>query len=161
MAASGVDFSLLSELAPVPTRVIPAFIAPPPAVTAPELSTELAAMRTTPHQAVRAGLDMLAGPRSARLSAFYDDSDRALAYLSEVIADYWNVALAPYWPRLKTLCDGDILHRARLLADGGVARLFADLHPGVFWRDDRLLVEQRHADRTDDLRGRGLLLTPS
>ncbi|HEV2786524.1 MAG TPA: helix-turn-helix domain-containing protein [Solirubrobacteraceae bacterium] len=58
------------------------------------------------------------------------------------------------------LLDADIAHRARRLARGGPADLFADLHPGVAWADDHLeVVSDREA--TIELNGRGLVLMPS
>ena len=51
-------------------------------------------------------------------------------------------------------------HRARRLAQGGPAALFADLHPGVTWADDHLDVASVR-DATIALGGRGLVIMPS
>ncbi|MGV9535289.1 DUF5937 family protein [Streptosporangium sandarakinum] len=158
LRAAGVDWGVLAELVPVPTRVIPAFVCPPPVTTAPGLDLELATMRATPPERVRADLAGMDGPR---LAALREDPARGLAELSEVIRAYWDVALAPYWPGIRTLLDGDILHRARLLAEGGVERLLNDLDPTVRWEDDALLVGHRHVSGGRRLGGRGLLLVPS
>ena len=37
----------------------------------------------------------------------------------------------PDWPRIRSLLEADLLYRSRLLSEGGVERLFADLHPDV------------------------------
>jgi DNA-binding transcriptional ArsR family regulator len=158
---AGVDWRLLSDLVPVPSHVVPGFIAPPQPVLVPDLDTELAALRAVPASAVRAGLAELLRSGSDRLDALDDDPVRGLAQLAETIRGYWEVALAPYWPRILTLLEGDILHRARLLAEGGAQRLFNDLDPAVSWEAARLRVGHRYVDGSVRLAGRGLMLAPS
>lgn len=58
------------------------------------------------------------------------------------------------------MLDADLAHRARRLTEGGPAALFADLHPMVRWRDDRLDVSTIF-DASVSLAGRGLVLVPS
>jgi DNA-binding transcriptional ArsR family regulator len=77
-----------------------------------------------------------------------------------MIRRYWALALEPYWPRMLTLLQGDVLHRARQLTAGGTTRLFSDLDRRVRWRDGVLRVAIR-TSRAVDLAGRGLLLVPS
>jgi hypothetical protein len=74
---------------------------------------------------------------------------------------YWELALAPYWPRMLTLVEGDVLHRARRLAGGGAQELFNDLDPAVTWDTDTLYAGHRHVSGSRALAGRGLLLVPS
>jgi DNA-binding transcriptional ArsR family regulator len=91
----------------------------------------------------------------------WDDPDQGLARLADEIREYWDAALAPYWPRIGALLDADVLYRARLLAEGGVARVFGDLTARVSWAGDTLRIRHRWAAGTRPLRGRGLLLVPS
>ncbi|WP_206066767.1 DUF5937 family protein [Nonomuraea composti] len=49
--------------------------------------------------------------------------------------------IAPHWPRVRAVLDADVTYRARQLAAGGAARLFADLHPDLHWHDGRLRLE--------------------
>ena len=80
--------------------------------------------------------------------------------LADAIEGFWNRAIEPAWPRIQAFLDADIAHRARRLAQGGPAALFADLHPGVVWGADHLdVVSDR--DATVELDGRGLVLLPS
>ena len=81
--------------------------------------------------------------------------------LADAMSAYWELLLAPLWPRMRMLCEADVMHRARQLATGGAEHLFNDLHPSVSWRDDRLLIDQLHVHGPRRLAGRGLLLTPS
>ncbi|MER5780525.1 helix-turn-helix domain-containing protein [Streptomyces mobaraensis] len=73
---------------------------------------------------------------------------------------YYDAAIAPYWPQLAAAAHADRTHRARVLADHGVERLLADLHPTLRWESPVL-----HAPCTLDidlrLGGRGVLLTPT
>lgn len=62
---------------------------------------------------------------------------------------------------IHAVLEADILHRARLLADGGTRALFAQLHPAVSWHPGgRLTVEIFYAAPVA-LDGLGLLLMPS
>lgn len=158
---AGLDWRLLSDLIPVPSHVLPGFLAPPQPTLVPDLDTELAAMRAVPAAQVRASLDGMPQPRPASLAVLDDDPPRGLARLAETVQAYWEAALAAYWPRILTLLEGEIFHRARLLAEGGAHRLLNDLDPAVTWDDDRLHVAHPYASGTVPLAGRGLLLAPS
>ncbi|MCP2343237.1 ArsR/SmtB family transcription factor [Actinomadura rupiterrae] len=147
----GVRLAPLLEL--IGPRVIAAFACPPPASPAPDLDLELAALRLQPHERVVRDRATLGLPPSS-------DPQADLDQLADTVAAFWDAALAPYWPRVRTLLDGDILYRARLLASGGAQRLFADLSPGVSWIGDGLRVP-RNSPGAVPLDGRGLLLVPS
>ncbi|MFC4907038.1 ArsR/SmtB family transcription factor [Actinomadura gamaensis] len=148
---AGTRLDPLLEL--IGPRLIAAFACPPPTSPAPDLALELAALRRQPHGRVADDRAALGLPPSSDPQA---DLDR----LADTVAEFWDVALAPYWPRVRTLLDGDILYRARLLASGGAHRLFADLSPGVTWMGDHLRVPRSRPGALA-LDGRGLLLVPS
>lgn len=84
--------------------------------------------------------------------------DRALR---SAIEAYWDVALAPYWPRLRALLDGEVLYRAKRLADSGASTLLNDLDSQVTWEDTTLRIAHPHVAKSLPLDGRGLLLAPS
>lgn len=74
----------------------------------------------------------------------------------------WQALIAADWPRLRALLEADIGYRSRQLADGGLERLLADLHPNVSWADGTLAVGTRSQDLlAQDLAGQGVLLMPS
>lgn len=158
---SGLDWRLLADLVPVPTVTIPAFVCPPPVTPSPDIDLELSTMRATPHDRVRDDLDRMTGPRTSRLAELHADPERGLARLADVIAAFWDTVLAPYWPRIASLLAGDVLYRARLLAEHGPGHLFNDLDPNVGWDGDTLTVSRRKAPKDATLDGRGLLLVPS
>jgi len=146
----GFDWRPLADL--VPERVIPGFVCPPPTTPVPDLAVELAALRATPPARIAselAAIPEITGPPPSP------------AALADVIAGYWERALAPFWPRLLRLLEADVLYRARRLTTGGAQALFADLNPAVRWADDRLYVSHRDVSARRGLRGKGLLLVPS
>lgn len=152
---------LLWLLVPPAPGYLPDFLTPPPAGPDPDLAGELATLRATPPEAVRAQLDLLPGPRPAALDALYADPVAGLARLAAEIEAYWRLAVAPDWPRIRAVLDADIFHRARRMAADGAAGLLNDLHERVRWEGDALLVSQRHCTAPDVPVGGGLVLVPS
>lgn len=158
-AIAGLDFWLLD--AALPDRGYcyrPDFIAPPPERPVAELAEELERVRATPREQVARELGW-AYPRGlpAGAQALLDDG---LDRLVEAMASYWDRALAPHWPALKTILEADIAARAARLAAGGPLSALSDLHPDVAWRDGALEV-RRPYEETVELSGRGVLLIPS
>ena len=96
----------------------------------------------------------------AILEAFVEDPAAGVAAVADLLRAYWDRALAPHWPRMRALLEGDVLHRARQMADGGAERLFADVDPTVSWADGVLSIDKR-AQQDVDLEERGLLFVPS
>jgi DNA-binding transcriptional ArsR family regulator len=158
-----LDWQLLSAMVPVPATTIPDFVSPPPSAPSPDLELELARLMATPADQVHQALESLAEPTSPAVAALYRDPVSGLACLANVIRAYWDVALAPDWPRMLAMLESDVLYRARMLADGGVHRLLANLDPKIRWCDvsHTLHVRTQHLSGSVDLDGRGLLLVPS
>lgn len=94
------------------------------------------------------------------LQRFLDEPRRAVRELADLLAEFWERAHAPTWPRVLALLQADVQHRARTLAEHGAAHTLGDLHHTIAWNDDRLEVQMRH-DHEVALEGRGLLLVPS
>lgn len=161
LTRSALDWRLLADLVPVPTRVIPGFVAPPPSSPVPDLATELATLRATPAEVVRRELDTIPEIRTEHTAVLGSSPAAGLARLCEVIEEFWSLALAPWWPRILTLLEGDVLHRARRLTASGMSALFADLDPNLRWEGERLHLVHRHVSERRGLGGRGLLLVPS
>ena len=155
-----LDLELLRALAP-PRVYTPDFIHPPPTTPLADLDDELGEMLATPPEDVRRELR-----RAYRhglpelLEPFLDDPAAAVGGLAELLRRYWRRALAPHWDRLRSLLEGDVLYRARRLADSGADGLFADLHPELSFADGELRVEKPF-EATIALGGRGLVCVPS
>src|SRR3954452_18665899 len=158
---AGLDMALLHALHPRKAYT-PDFIDPPPQSPLGELDDELEAMLATPPERVRFELRRAYDGRAlpAVLQPLERDPARELPALADLCRAYWQRALAPVWPRVRALLEGDILYRARRLADGGARRLFADIHPEVSFDGDTLRIDMPY-DVSADLGGRGLLFVPS
>ncbi|WP_261808732.1 winged helix-turn-helix domain-containing protein [Nonomuraea sp. C10] len=155
-----VDWRLLSDLVPVPTISIVGFVCPPPSTSVPDLEVELAGMAAMA-PLVQEGLDVWDGPRTRALQELYADPVGGLERLAEEIRSYWQAAIAPYWPRVRALLEGDVLYRARLLAEGGLRRMLSDLDPAVTWEGETLRLPKTVCEGVRPLGGLGLLLVPS
>ncbi len=156
---SRLNWRLLADL--VPQRHIPGFLAPPPSTAMASLGLELEQLRATPPEQVRGDLDDLEGPRTADLANLYERPEERLAELSVNMETFWDIAISPWWPRIKAALEGDIFFRARQMAEGGAEKLLNDIDSGVAWEDGRLVVPRRFRPHRIDLQGRGLLLVPS
>ncbi|RFU84154.1 transcriptional regulator [Streptomyces triticagri] len=148
-------------------RTIPDFLTPRPETFAPSYDEQLAEVRRVPPERVRR--DLVAAHAPDPLPPVLQDAvagtDESLARfrdgLCDVLARYWNVALAPQWRQMRLVLEADMTYRARQLAVGGARSLFADMHPNLRWRDGVLQVRGLIGpDRSNPSRG-GLLLLPS
>lgn len=163
LAAAGLDRGWLAELIP-PSGYVPDFLNPAPTGPAPDLAEELAGIRASPAARVRRELDRLRheqgrlGPRARTL---YAEPQARLGRVTEEIETYWELALAPYWARIRAVLDADVFHRSRQVAEHGAGRLFNDLHPSVSWDDKALRLDRRHWPLSRETAGAGLLLIPS
>ncbi|MFD8754768.1 winged helix-turn-helix domain-containing protein [Kitasatospora sp. NPDC059577] len=163
-AAAGPAPERLTALVP-PTGHLPDFLNPAPAGFSPTLAEELAAITATGAEQVRADLDVLAAEAGGRLPAvlapLHRDPAAQLPRLAADLAAYWELALAPYWARIRALLAADVFHRSRQAAEHGTARMLGELHETVRWDGTALLLEQRHCAVTRLTAGAGLLLLPS
>ncbi|MBM9438932.1 winged helix-turn-helix transcriptional regulator [Streptomyces bryophytorum] len=143
----------------------PDFLSPPPDGPA-DIADELARIAATPPLQARAEIarslaDTPGASRTATGRLLLDGEPAGVvALLAGLVADAWEALVEPYWPRTRALLEADIAFQARRLADGGLDRLFAELHPSVRWHDGVLTREHGGADHRD-LHGEGLVLMPS
>jgi DNA-binding transcriptional ArsR family regulator len=143
----------------------PDFLSPPPDGPLTEIHDELTKVQATPAEQVHLELARSLAERYGntpppQAAALLADPAAARDRLADLFGRCWRTLVEPWWPRLRDLLEADIVFRARRLADGGMAALFADLHPRVGWQADALHVRiSARADRA--LAGEGLLLLPS
>ncbi|GIG86856.1 ArsR/SmtB family transcription factor [Plantactinospora endophytica] len=152
---------LLWQLIPAGPHYLPDFLTPAPDGLVPDLDAELAVLRSTPPEVVRADLDVYPGRHAPAVRALYADPAEGLRRLADEIAEYWRLALAPDWARIRLLLDAEVHYRARRLAADGAAGLLNDLHRQVRWEGETLAIAQRHCTAADVPDGEGLVLIPS
>ncbi|MDH6126453.1 winged helix-turn-helix domain-containing protein [Kitasatospora sp. GP82] len=172
LAAAGLDRGWLAELIP-PSGYVPDFLNPAPTGPTPTLGEELAQVLAAPVARVRQDLDHLAhhqgrlGPRLRILHAEPQVRPQPpaggtpLVRMAEEIETYWELALAPYWARIRAVLDADVFYRVRQVAEHGTGHLFNDLHPSVSWDDNALRLVRRQRTLSRKTAGAGLLLIPS
>ncbi|HEX8103867.1 MAG TPA: DUF5937 family protein [Solirubrobacteraceae bacterium] len=158
----GLDFAMLDALVPA-RSYCPDFVAPPPASPLPDVAAEIERVRTTPPERVALEIGWTypaPGSLPPVLAPLLARPAEGLERLADLLAAYWERALAPVWDHVRATLEADILARARRQSLGGPLAVLEDLHPDVAWADGALRIEHRHAERVE-LGGRGLLLVPS
>ncbi|MGW6568483.1 DUF5937 family protein [Streptomyces sp. NPDC054975] len=180
LSGAGLDSGWLAELIPG-HGFLADFLNPTPTTPFPTLAAELAAIRATPPEQVLQDVEILAMKEPAddvrrsadrsvdrspdrahgRLRLLREAPEAALEKVTDEIETYWEIALAPYWARIRRLLEADVFHRARQVAEHGSARVLSELHETVRWDDGTLRLVRRHCALTRDEVGSGLLLVPS
>ncbi|MFF0437084.1 DUF5937 family protein [Streptomyces sp. NPDC004327] len=165
-AARAVDLAPLHLLMPQRGHN-PDCLYPPPIGPAATFEEELAAVRETdPALALddfRRALAETPGaagtPHGRRMLA---DPAGALQWLADLVEEAWRALVAPEWPRLRALLEADVAYHSRRLAEVGLERLLAELHPAFAWTEETstLTVDYR-GEHVRALDGQGLVLLPS
>lgn len=146
-----------------PKGYVPDFLTPPPEGPTPRLRDQLALVRATPVDRVAAELQRrLEGEpgTAAAVEPLLAHPARARERLADLMQTAWRELVAPFWPRIRALLDGEVDARSRTLARHGLRRLFDELHPRIRWTDDGVVCD-RPGDDDVDLDERGLVLMPS
>ncbi|MFI9001673.1 DUF5937 family protein [Streptomyces sp. NPDC053541] len=166
--AAGLDRGRLAAL--VPARgYLADFLTPTPAGPFPTLEGELDAIERTPAEQIARDLETLGittrnppgNPPANPPGNPPGTTPAPLAGLRDELLTYWELALAPYWARIRGLLEADVFHRARQVAEHGSARVLGELHETVRWDDGTLRLVRRACALTRDQAGSGLLLIPS
>jgi biotin operon repressor len=159
--AEKLKLELLRALVPA-NGYSPDFISPPPDSPLPDLSADLARVAATPLSQLRSEIAEMFGsnppPVVQRLLA---DPAPGLQMVVAQLRQWFDLALAEHWPRIRALLQADISYRARCLATGGTRALFSDLHPSVRWHEGGRLELGIAYEAPVALDQRGLLLIPS
>jgi DNA-binding transcriptional ArsR family regulator len=142
----------------------PEFLIPAPAVRAPAFADELARVRATSDDAVRASLGRVFGgvPWPPAAVELYERPTAALAKIAGELAAFHDLLIAPHWERIRPVLDADIAYRGGLLAEGGARALLHDLHPDIRWSDGVLTLADHRDERAHEavLGPDGVVLIP-
>ncbi|HEX7306844.1 ArsR/SmtB family transcription factor [Lentzea sp.] len=139
------------------------FVAPPPHGLAQTVDDDLARVRGTPLSLARREIAECLRRRPTddpRVLSVLRDRN-VVARIADVLEIAWRELLADDWPRLRAICERDVVHRAGLLSREGWAAAIAGLDPRTRWHDGAIEIQLRYGSGTVDLEGAGLLLIPS
>jgi DNA-binding transcriptional ArsR family regulator len=122
----------------------------------PAFEDELARIRETPAEVVRADLAVsLNGPLPARLHRS-DLAERAADLLQWV----WTESVLPYWPRRRRILEADVVARTVELSRRGWAAALNDIRPGMRWLGEGRLQINAYDYPPRDISGGQLLFVP-
>jgi DNA-binding transcriptional ArsR family regulator len=138
----------------------PDFLTPRPWSPLTRFEDELDSLAQTPAHVIR---EDVAGVHPGTLpAALRGGPDRVLGRIVTALADYWTACFEPWWPRMRTVLEADIVHRGRTIAREGLAAMFADLSPRIRLVDDVVQVElTTKVGFRRSTAGEGLTLAPS
>ncbi|MEU4805981.1 DUF5937 family protein [Actinosynnema sp. NPDC023587] len=151
LAALGPDPTLLTALVARP--VIPEFLIPTPGVRTIGIEDEL---RWLPRVAGPARVNA-ALPDQPRFRPLLDDPGAVLTTICERIGLVHEAIIAPVWPRLEGVLQGDVERRGRRMVEAGGQAVLAELHRDVAHEDGHVIVRR---ERTA-VGNRDLVLVPS
>jgi DNA-binding transcriptional ArsR family regulator len=158
-----VDRDLLLGIAR-PGRWAAGWLFPRPSGPESTIESQLETLAATPHESLVEDLGKVweGQPLPRRVQELFATGDQASGLLAEAIQQYWTVAIAPYWTRMRGVLEDDVAFRAGLTMTGGLFDLLSDLHPEISLRADEHVLtidKPQHADATYD--GAVLTLVPS
>jgi hypothetical protein len=150
-------------------RCCPDFLSPPPDASGAGFEEELERLRATPPEVVFEEVESLVRvekelfglpPEEERmLGTYLDDPEGSLRGLVDTLRRYHELAIAPYWPRMRELLEGDTIKRGQALALGGVEALLSGLSPKVSYGGGTLELEKPY-ELVIEPAGRGITLVP-
>ena len=150
-------------------RACPDFLSPPPDTSGAGFGEELERLRATPAEVVfeeveslvRVDKELFGLPpeEEGMLGTYLEDPEGSLGRLVDTLRRYHELAIAPYWPRMRELLEGDTIKRGQALALGGVEALLSGLSPKVSYSGGTLALEKPY-ELVVEPAGRGITLVP-
>ncbi len=150
-------------------RACPDFLSPPPDASANGFGEELERLRATPPEVVHEEVETLVRiekevfdlplEKERLLEVYLKDPEGSLERLVDTMRRYHDLAIAPYWPRIREHLEGDTIKRGQALALGGVEALLSGLNPKASYSDGVLALEKPY-EAVVEPAGRGLTLVP-
>src|SRR5215204_4697132 len=147
----------------------PDFLSPPPDDSVATFEEVLERVRATPPEVVFEEVETLVRVKKERfglppekerlLEIYLNDPEGSLKRLVDTLRRYHDLAISPYWPRMRELLEGDTLKRGQVLAIGGVETLLSGLHPKASYSGGVLELDKTH-EAVVEPAGRGITLVP-
>ena len=150
-------------------RACPDFLSPPPDASVAGFDEELERLRATPPEVVLEEVETLVRveqeqfglpPEKVRaLGIYLEDPEGSLKKLVDTLRRYHDLAIAPYWPRMREYLEGDTIKRGQALAFGGVEALLSGLSPNMSYGGGVLELDKPY-EVVIEPAGRGITLVP-
>jgi DNA-binding transcriptional ArsR family regulator len=155
---SGLDLDVLMAL--IDDRLwTPDFLNPRPASPLTRIEDDLDRLRRTDPQRLVRQLNELHGGVPEVLRG---DPSRALERTAVALHAYWDTCFRPYWLRMRTILEADIVYRGRQIAQGGLASMINGVSPTMAFADNVISIQLRHPlNRIQPVAGRGITLVPT
>jgi DNA-binding transcriptional ArsR family regulator len=165
----GTDLSALLAAMCI-ERACPDFLSPPPESSAKSFGEELERLRETSPEVIFEEVELLTHeakelfgdlhPTQEQLLGIYlKDPEGSLKRLVDALRRYHELAISPYWPRMRELLEGDTIKRGQALALGGVEALLSGLHPKATYSGGVLELDKPY-NAVVEPAGRGIALVP-
>src|SRR5215203_6850770 len=165
---SGADVSPLVAAMGIEGRC-PDYLSPPPDASHATFRDELERLEATPPEVIYEGVEALMQEEAellgrpphekVRMLGVLEDPEGSLKRLVDALDRYHELAIVPYWPRIREHLEADVLRRGQALVLGGAGAFFSGLDPRVDYRGGVLELDQPHEAAVDAV-GRGITLVP-
>ncbi|MFK4730664.1 DUF5937 family protein [Agromyces mediolanus] len=137
----------------------PDFLNPRPASPLTRIDEEFAALEALPSEVFLADLVAVHGRVPEALSG---PPRAAIRRVIRALRELWTATFEPYWPRMRTVLEADVVYRGRQIAQSGLSTMLNGISSTVDYADGIVAVRLRDpADRLQPIDGNGLTLVPT
>ncbi|HTW19346.1 MAG TPA: helix-turn-helix domain-containing protein [Mycobacteriales bacterium] len=125
-----------------PISWIPDFVTPAPMRARPAIDEQLAQVRATPAETVLDDFHVVYpdGRLPAALVGLERDPIGVRDRIADALTHYWEVVIAPRWPRMRAILEADLLYRGVQCAEIGPGAAFDRIDPQIHWTGSSLNV---------------------
>lgn len=86
----------------------------------------------------------------------------AIGRMVDALQDYWDACFQPWWPRMRTILEADIVYRGRQIAQAGLSEMLNGLSSTVEFDGAVVSIALKSPEhRTEPTSGLGLTLVPT
>lgn len=109
----------------------PDFLTPRPYSPLTDFTDQLDALADVPASVLREDIAEIHPDPATHPAVLTGRPARVLGRIQRALADYWTACFEPWWPRMRTVLEADVVHRGRTIARSGMTGMFADLSPRI------------------------------
>ena len=131
-----LDWSVLGLLVNA-TMGSPDFLTPRPTSPLTQFQDELAIIATVDRTTFERQLVAVNGRLPTELAG-----PDGVTKVVDALNNYWQTAMAPYWPRMRTVLSADISFRGHVLTEQGTGAMLNELGPAISYADGLLRVDR-------------------